>query len=338
MDMIYGQITPENRSRVRRSASEARSALRRARNWLLNRIDAPVTVLTYHRVTSLTTDPQQLAVSPGNFRDQMLHLKERYQLTRFESDWTKLRRPLVVVTFDDGYDDNVLEALPILEEVGVPATFFISTEHIGTLREFWWDDLERIVCESKILPPSLTGINGTNLCWPTVTAPERWHCYLELHQLIKRVDAPEREQWFEHLRSWAGVSADGRQSHWVLTESELCNLAASKWVTIGAHTITHTRLSALPVARQEAEILGSRRQLEEMTGKKIEVFSYPFGNRDDYSMASRDICLQAGFTKTAANFPGQAHRWTDPHQIPRHLVRNWPVEEFERQMKRFIVL
>jgi hypothetical protein len=47
------------------------------------------------------------------------------------------------------------------------------------------------------------------------------------------------------------------------------------------------------------------------------------------------ICREAGFAKAAANFPGQAHRWTDPFQIPRQLVRDWPVDIFAQKLKRF---
>lgn len=336
---MYDQIGAGNRSRARRFASDARSIVRKARNWSLNLIDAPVIVLIYHRVTSLADDPQQLAVSPENFRAQMRHLKERYPLARFESDWTKLGRPAVAVTFDDGYADNALEALPILEEVGVPATFFVSTEGINTLREFWWDDLERIIFHDGALPPSLTGFEEEDKrWWPTTTPGERWQCYVDLHRIMKTFDASERERWFVKLRAWAGIGVEGRATHRAVTETELRTLAASRWVTLGAHTITHSPLSALPVARQEAEICGSKKQLEEITGKRIEVFSYPFGSRNDYTRSSRDICQQAGFLKTAANFPGQAHRWTDPHQIPRHLVRNWTVEQFARQLKLFMLI
>ena len=114
-------------------------AIRRARNLLLRKIDAPVVVLLYHRVATLASDPQLLAVSPENFRQQMCYLKDKFPLVRFEDDWSDVRTPSIAVTFDDGYADNALNALPILEEVGIPATFFVSTGNLDFIgpESFW---------------------------------------------------------------------------------------------------------------------------------------------------------------------------------------------------------
>ena len=106
-------------------------------------------------------------------------------------------------------------------------------------------------------------------------------------------------------------------------------------VTIGAHTVTHTRLSRLSKEAQREEIVASKRELEAWIGREISTFSYPFGRRSDYTQQSIALCRQAGFSKAAANFPGQAHRWTDPYQIPRHLIRNWQVEEFAEKLRGF---
>jgi len=45
-------------------------------------------------------------------------------------------RPLVCVTFDDGYLDNYLYAVPILLKHGLPASFFVATGIVGTERAF----------------------------------------------------------------------------------------------------------------------------------------------------------------------------------------------------------
>jgi len=47
----------------------------------------------------------------------------------------------LVITFGDGYADNIINALPLLERYQIPATIFISTLNINTKNEFWWDRL-----------------------------------------------------------------------------------------------------------------------------------------------------------------------------------------------------
>jgi peptidoglycan/xylan/chitin deacetylase (PgdA/CDA1 family) len=120
-----------------------------------------------------------------------------------------------------------------------------------------------------------------------------------------------------------------------MTQEELKRLAASPWAAIGAHTVTHSALSALTEEQQRHEIFTSKQDLENIIGTKIMTFSYPFGRRQDYNRTSVRLCREAGFIKAASNFPGQVHRWTDPFQLPRHLVRNWDLETFAAQMKRF---
>ncbi|MDD2852590.1 MAG: polysaccharide deacetylase family protein [Desulfuromonadaceae bacterium] len=293
-------------------------------------------VLVYHRVTELKSDPEMLAVTPDNFRKQMRYLKESVPLVRFEEDWTKAPKPAIAITFDDGYADNVLEALPILEEVGVPATFFISTGTIGTSNEFWWHELERIILEPENLPVSFTLYdNHFGKTWSITSDRERQELYNGIVRLMNEVDAVRRADWLIQLHSWAGIESASATLHRSMTIEELRLLAENSLVTIGAHTVTHTRLASLSTEVQREEIAASKQKLETWLGREVMVFSYPFGRRCEYTKESVALCREAGFVKAAANFPGQVHRWTDPYQIPRHLVRNWPVEVFAEKLRGF---
>jgi peptidoglycan/xylan/chitin deacetylase (PgdA/CDA1 family) len=70
----------------------------------------------------------------------------------------------VVVTFDDGYIDNYTFAYPILEELQIPATIFVTSGYIEKEREYWWDELERILFEPVELPETLkVSINGDDM-------------------------------------------------------------------------------------------------------------------------------------------------------------------------------
>lgn len=316
--------------------NSAEYAARAAINLVLNLVDPPVVVLAYHRVTTLHSDPEMLAVTPDNFRAQMLYLKKTFPIVRFDENWGKTPKPAVAITFDDGYADNALEALPILEELGIPATFFVSTGTIGTTQEFWWDELERLILSGRTVPSRFTLHDSTlQRSWATATGLERQKCYREMVDMITDVDPGRRDGWLSQIRRWAGSGIDTTGSHRSMTVDELRLLAANRLVTIGAHTVTHGRLAALTAPEQREEITTSKKQLESWLGREVTMFSYPFGRTCDYSEETVALCREAGFAKAAANVPGQAHRWTDEFRIPRHLVRNWPVDIFAQKLQRF---
>ena len=299
-------------------------------------VDTPVVILIYHRVAALTADPQLLAVSRENFRAHMQHLKSNFPVLRFEDNWSDVKEPAVVVTFDDGYADNAIAALPILEEMEIPATFFVSTGNLDTTREFWWDELDKILLGDIALPESfILRTDKGEQNWSTTTQEDRRKLYQELHPLLLQLDGAGRENCIKQLSKWAGADETGREEYRTMSFDELQRLAESDWTTIGAHTVTHTPLSILSRKQQHYEIFISKGELENLTGREITTFSYPFGRKRDYSKDSVRICREAGFIKAAANFPGQAHRWTDPFQMPRQLVRNWEIETFAEKLQDF---
>lgn len=98
-----------------------------------------VTVLLYHRVSDAARD--NLTVGVEQFDRQMALLRRHCQVVSIEDivDWSKIprsSRPLVCVTFDDGYLDNFENAAPILERHQIPAAFYVSTGIVASERQF----------------------------------------------------------------------------------------------------------------------------------------------------------------------------------------------------------
>lgn len=301
-----------------------------------NRLHPAVLILLYHRVARLSYDPQELAVTPQNFRAQLRYLKENFTMCRLEDSWVELRKPAVVITFDDGYGDNAREALPILEELEVPATFFVSTETVGTDHEFWWDEVERLLYAERDYHASIELVfDGATRRWPTRELGERHGFYRDVLPLLRRTSPEKRNETIETIRAWCGAGATGRPTHRALSLEELRRLGASSVASVGAHTVTHSSLSALTAACQSEEILASKRWLEEFLGREVNSFSYPFGTRGDYTGETVAICREAGFARCCSNFPGLWRADTDAHQLPRRIVRNWELPVFKRELSRF---
>lgn len=306
-------------------------------NRLGNLIDRPVIVLLYHRVANLQADPEGLAVSPQHFRQQLAYIRQHFRILRFDEDWRQLQEPAVALTFDDGYADNLLEALPLLEKFDIPATFFINTEQLFSGQLFWWHRLEALLLGKGPYPARFNLEDSRyGRSWDTSSPELRQGLYARLGMRLRRLEADRRDDWLKQFEAWAGPNTQPPdQQHRALTPSEVTQLAASPQATIGAHTVTHTALSALSPDRQREEILSSKAALEELLGKRVTTFSYPYGRKCEFNRTSRALCREAGFLRAAANFPGQVHRWTDPMQIPRHLVRNWDEKTFAKELKGF---
>jgi peptidoglycan/xylan/chitin deacetylase (PgdA/CDA1 family) len=310
--------------------------LRRLKNRGLNLLDPPVIVLGYHRVTRLPSDPHQLAVTPENFREQMQYLRHHCRIVRLDADWSDLREPAVAVTFDDGYVDNLHQALPILAEAEVPATFFICTGPLSTRGEFWSDELEHLVRGEGDRPGTFVLDDREHGCrWPSAGRDERLALHDRLRGLMLKIPPQRRDTWLDQLRFWAGSDRMGRDAYRALTPAELCVLSASPLVTLGAHGVTHTPLAVLSEEEQREELAQSKHRLEVLSGRDVTVFAYPFGRREDYSRTTCRLCRETGFRRAVTTLPGQVHRWTDPLQIPRQLVRDWDARTFAARLERF---
>jgi peptidoglycan/xylan/chitin deacetylase (PgdA/CDA1 family) len=295
----------------------------------------PVIVLLYHRVIDTSNDFQQLAVSPGNFKDQIAFLKSNYQLLNFEDDWTTVKEPAVVITFDDGYHDNYVNALPVLEEAGVSATFFITTGFVNRNTEFFHHEIERILFQDRRYPKALENFRGTGQTWPSETLDERRNLYFALHDLVKKMKIDHRDECMEKLRQWAGVDATARNSNRVMSLDELVEFSKHSCVRIGAHTVNHPQLSQLSYKEQYLEIAQSKKALENWTQKNVLTFAYPYGTLRDYNLETISICKQVGFKKVASNYPAPAHRLISNYEIPRYLVRDWDLSTFKSQLANF---
>jgi peptidoglycan/xylan/chitin deacetylase (PgdA/CDA1 family) len=102
---------------------------------------------------------------------------------------------------------------------------------------------------------------------------------------------------------------------------------------VGAHTLTHPVLAALPEAAQRDEIRRNKECLEALLGRPVKSFAYPYGTRADYTRQTVRLVREAGFACACANVPGVISQRSDPFQIPRFIVRNWDGEEFARRLE-----
>lgn len=311
------------------------------RKWR-NRLSPGALILLYHRVAELDSDPQQLQVSPANFAEHLRILKEIATPISLQELTQSLRARKVpsrsvVVTFDDGAADNLLAAKPLLERADVPATVFIATGYMKTAREYWWDEVERLVLQSVELPATLNlAVDGKLHQWDLSARGDgptlRHQLYRSLIDVFYPLPAAERFEQLDYLKSWAGDVTLSRDTHRPLTPEEVKQLADGGQVEIGAHTVSHSMLSALPASVQRDEIEQSKKDLEGVLGFPVRSFAYPFGTLSDYTRETVSIVKQLGFDCACSNFKDVVQPGADVFQLPRLIVRDWKPEEFANRV------
>lgn len=291
-------------------------------------------ILLYHRVAEDPINAQLLAVSPANFKKHLAILKETcrtiplYRLVE-EARSGILKPDTVAITFDDGYLDNLVNAVPFLEEYGLHATIFVTSGRVGKDREFWWDAMERIFMDTRHLPDDLKlGLGPRTFQWGLLSAQERLKAHDELCELLRVMPPRDIDRLMDDLLQWAGLPKTGLESHKILNTEQIRTLSGSSSIEIGSHTMTHGRLSSLDKKAQQQEIEHSRKQLESLTGKTIRFISYPFGSIADFTDETQALVKAAGYEAGIANIQRNVTKPVNFFAMPRRLVRNWTDKAF----------
>ena len=333
--------------------------LGRAARWLKYRVASRAVILMYHRVTDLPNDPFLLSIKPKHFAEQMEVIRRRRCIPMRLQELVgalhlgKVPDRAVVVTFDDGYADNLHHARPILEHYEIPTTVFVTAGHVSNQREFWWDEMDRILLQPGVLPRKLRlNINGNASEWDlgdaaSYTEDEHWRdrdwhierehdptsrhrLFRMLYSAIAGLTSVKRQKVMDDLLSWSGATSTGRPTHRTLTTDELVLLQEDALIDIGAHTVTHPSLAALSPEEQQTEIQESKRFLEQVSQRPVTSFAFPHGSTTPETI---EILQQGGFVSACCSHADAVWRGTDCYQLPRLGVRDWDKDIFGRWLR-----
>jgi peptidoglycan/xylan/chitin deacetylase (PgdA/CDA1 family) len=305
-------------------------------------------ILMYHSIADEPIDPSGLAVSPAHFKEQLDILRQSRRLLPL-TDFVrglhdrKLPENAVALTFDDGYADNLHASKPILAAADVPATVFLATGFIGRADEFWWDELARLILATPGRWTLQIMIRGGSVLFDldeNALAPgDRWRAwcdppstvrqtvYLTLWNALCSLEPEEREISLKQIRKALGDAPVRPGTRRPMTYDEVRELASDRLITIGAHTVSHPRLTELDEPARRREIAASRHFCEKIAGAEISTFSYPFGILDT---DVRAIVAEAGFACACSSNDGPATFRSDVYALPRIQVTNIGGDKFER--------
>jgi peptidoglycan/xylan/chitin deacetylase (PgdA/CDA1 family) len=197
-------------------------------------------------------------------------------------------RKFVVVTFDDGYRDNISSALPVLRREQVPFTIYVPTGAITRELFAWWLGLRVLfrVNDSVEIAPMGRSFSCRDLMSKvrSLQVATNW-----VHENYKRV-SDLRDTFLAY-----GISLSALCDRYFMNADELRLLAREPLASIGAHTVTHPALSTLDAADARREMLENRTYLQACLDADIIDFAYPFGSRLACGPREAMLAAETGF-------------------------------------------
>ncbi len=296
------------------------------------------TVLMYHRVlpeSEIQVSPSHpgIIVSTRNFDRQMAFIRRHLQpldVDRFlevKTGGEPLPSGSCLVTFDDGWRDNYVHALPILEKYGIPAIIFLPTAFIGTRERFWQErtvELIRLAMDvCRRMPEYLTRLRTDPLLQdlvPCLTGPG----YDSREQVarfvagLKKRPRSETDAFGNRLQALLGdacgeTPAEAHFLDWSqVTEME------RRGIRFGSHGANHHILTD-PGTNPEHELATSKQALESRLTHTVDLFSYPNGDHDTRTVG---LAERAGYRLAFTTQPGTVSHGDPPLVLNRNNVHD----------------
>ena len=229
----------------------------------------------------------------------------------------------VVLTFDDGYRNNITHALPILRRHRVPATFFLATGHIEHRRPFWFDRLDYALQHAPVAEMEVQVGPAT----VRLRAGDRGAlrgAYKQLRDVAKALPRHDREMQHEMEGIAARLEAESdrkladvfEEDAWsaVLTWEEV-RQAAGDDVSFGSHTVDHIRLGLVDAEMISDQLVRSKEMIEARTGRPCRHFAYPSGS---FTPQAAAIARASGYTAAVTTDEG-ANRMGDDLMTLRRI-------------------
>lgn len=287
-------------------------------------------IVTYHRVLDddprfFPFDEEVISACSRTFRAQMEFARRHFNvisfadLRRYEAEGRPWPERALIITFDDGYRDSYTCAFPILQELGLQATFFLPTGHIGQARLFWWDFIAYCCKRARRRAVTLYDISPEPI--PLATADEKRAATQTILRWIKRAPEETKNRFLTRLSHELNVALpDGLAEGMHLTWAEVREMAAYG-IEFGSHTVTHPVLSNVGAAQLQEEIHQSKKTLEENIGKEVIAFAYPVGGRATFDGATQRAVMECGFSYAVSYMGGAINETSfDRYALPRISV------------------
>ena len=191
----------------------------------------------------------------------------------------------VVISFDDGYKDNIKIVYPILKEKNFPFIIYVVPKLLIDEPWVWWIELWNQLQKKNMIMLENNKINVS-------TEDLKIKLFLKIKKIMKSLQIKDQK---EMIRKIFNLNNTTNMSELFLNLTDLKLLAKDKLVTIGSHSQDHLCLKKFDKDIICEQINNSKIYLEKSFKIPIKHFSYPYGQNEDIAFIEHEILSSLGF-------------------------------------------
>ena len=297
-------------------------------------------IICYHRVVNndefkIEKSPQKnLIISKNSFENHLSFLKKNYDVVSIDKMInhlnSKSKNFKVSITFDDGYKDNLINALPLLNKYQLPATIYLTTRFQEGDCRMWWYEIWEIVNSSENINFKW---NGEKINFNTNTFNQKIIAYNYLTCIISKLSYEMQNNFTKKITDKSYVQKNYKEL--CLSWDDVRLLSKSEHITIGAHSHTHSSLKNLETGLVKFEIEESKKLIEKNINKEVNHMAYPFGTFEDVSDREAEIVKSLNFKSGVITIPKSIEESTNIFLLPRVAVGNINMNTFKSKIRGF---
>jgi len=259
-----------------------------------------IRILAYHKISD-EYPYLNLTTTVPSFKKQIEYLKEYCHIISLSEavDLLKTKRKIprstVVLTFDDGYKCTYHNAFPELKKYRIPATVFLTVNPIEYKEPLWFEFITCAINDTlrKTLDLEYFGLKKYLINTPG----EKNQAIEHIATYVKKLNTNDRKDFLKILSQKLLIDSnnskitDGNMLSW-----EEIREMKKEGISFGAHTMTHSILTNIPLKEAQYEVCQSRKIIEERLGGKTTFFAYTNGGWNDFNGDIINILKDNQFT------------------------------------------
>ena len=305
-----------------------------------------IRILMYHGVgrqqTDFRLDDPCLVTSTENFEKQVKFLSKSYNIISLADFANHIKKKIpflphsLIITFDDGLKNNFINAFPILQKYNATATIFLMSGYMGTSKITWYEKISYFINKislAEFVEEFKRKFPDYGILMQKINQNDQLMFIVSMFKY--KIDDKERNSFIQGLFSKFKITIDQEKLKDIFLSWEEIRKMDEAGIMFGSHTSTHPVLSMLNYENASREIVESKKIIEAELDKNINLFAYPYGDKDSFNSNIKEILINNNYSCAVSTIEGFNNPNSDLFELKRICVVNEESYYFKLRIEGF---